>query len=88
MALNLQVTLMVMMNGTSTKLIGLLNAKPLNSVIEAEAFRSEVESTWDNLASVTILVPDAQTGLQSRMRITKAVLDQSIPMFTIIQSKD
>lgn len=85
MPMNLQVTLMVMMNGTTTKLVGLLNAKPLNSMIEAETFLSNVEGTWDNLGTLTILVPDSQTGLVSRMRITRAVLDNSIPMFSIIQ---
>lgn len=85
MAVNLQVTLMVMMNGATTKLVGLLNAKPLSSMIEAETFLTNVEGTWDNLSTLTILVPDSQTGLMSRMRITKTVLDHSIPMFTIIQ---
>lgn len=86
MPMNLQVTLMVMMNGTTTKLVGLLNAKPLNSAPEAESFLSNVESTWDNLATLTVLVPDSQTGLMSRMRITRQVLDNSVPMFSIVQS--
>lgn len=84
MAVNLQVSLMVLIGGTATKMVGLLNAKPLNTVTEAETFCAEVEATWDKLATVILLVPN-QSGPASRIRITKAVLDQSIPIFTITQ---